>query len=55
MALYEVFGINAPVRRMVIEGVDADTIRRSAADAGMMTLRTVVSGAWPRGTRRSKK
>ena len=40
MALYEVFGINAPVRRMVIEGVDADTIRRSAADAGMMTLRT---------------
>jgi len=40
MALYEVFGINAHVRRMVIEGVDADTIRRSAADAGMMTLRT---------------
>ena len=40
MALYEVFGINAGVRRMVIEGVDADTIRRSAADAGMMTLRT---------------
>ena len=40
MALYEVFGIDAPVRRMVIEGVDADTIRRAAADAGMMTLRT---------------
>ena len=49
MALYEVFGINAQVRRMVIEGVDADTIRRSAADAGMMTLRTAGSGAWAGG------
>jgi len=39
IALYEVFGINAQVRRMVIDGVDADTIRKSASDGGMMTLR----------------
>ena len=31
MALYEVFGSMPQVRRMVIEGADGDTIRRSAA------------------------
>jgi type II secretory ATPase GspE/PulE/Tfp pilus assembly ATPase PilB-like protein len=39
LALYEVFWISAEVRRMVIEGVDGDTIRRHAAETGMMTLR----------------
>jgi len=39
MALYEVFGINAQVRRMVIDGTDADQIRKYAADSGMLTLR----------------
>jgi general secretion pathway protein E len=37
--VYEVFGINAEVRRMVIDGIDGDAIRRTAAGAGMMTLR----------------
>ena len=31
--------MNAPVRRMVIDGVDGDEIRRHAAGTGMMTLR----------------
>ncbi len=39
MALYEVFWINAGVRRMVLDGVDGDTLRRHAVEAGMMTLR----------------
>jgi type IV pilus assembly protein PilB len=39
MALYEVFWVNAQVRRMIIDGVDADQIRKHAADSGMMTLR----------------
>ncbi len=39
MALYEVFGINAQVRRMVMDGVDGDQIRKYAADSGMVTLR----------------
>jgi type II secretory ATPase GspE/PulE/Tfp pilus assembly ATPase PilB-like protein len=39
MALYEVFWINAQVRRMIINGVDGDEIRRSATKAGMVTLR----------------
>jgi type IV pilus assembly protein PilB len=39
MALYEVFWINAQVRRMVIDGVDSDQIRKYVADAGMVTLR----------------
>ena len=39
IAVYEVFGIDAEVRRMVIDGIDADAIRRRAAGAGMMTLR----------------
>ena len=41
MALYEVFGINAQVRRMVIDRVDADQIRKHAADCGMVSLREV--------------
>jgi type II secretory ATPase GspE/PulE/Tfp pilus assembly ATPase PilB-like protein len=39
MALYEVFAITAQVRRMIIDGVDGDAIRRSAIQAGMLTLR----------------
>jgi len=39
IALYEVFEINAQVRRMIIEGRDGDTIRSYAADTGMITLR----------------
>jgi type IV pilus assembly protein PilB len=38
-ALYELFWIDAQVRRMVIEGVDADQIRKYAADSGMVSLR----------------
>jgi general secretion pathway protein E len=41
MALYEVFGINAQVRRMMIDGVDDDQIRKHAADSGMVSLREV--------------
>jgi general secretion pathway protein E len=39
MALYEVFWVNAAVRRMVLDGADGDTIRQHAIEAGMMTLR----------------
>ena len=39
IAVYEVFGIDALVRRMVIDGIDADAIRRTAAAGGMMSLR----------------
>ena len=39
MALYEVFWVNAQVRRMIIDGVDADQIRKHAGDSGMVSLR----------------
>src|SRR5262249_27409559 len=39
MALYEGFGINAQVRRMGIDGTDADQIRKHATDSGMLSLR----------------
>jgi type II secretory ATPase GspE/PulE/Tfp pilus assembly ATPase PilB-like protein len=39
MALYEVFWVNAQVRRMVIENTDADLIRKYAAGNGMVSLR----------------
>jgi type IV pilus assembly protein PilB len=39
MAVYELFAVNAQVRRMIIDGVDADQIRKYAADSGMVTLR----------------
>jgi type IV pilus assembly protein PilB len=39
MALFEVFWINAQVRRFIIDGVDGDEIRRYAIQAGMVTLR----------------
>ncbi len=39
MALYEVFWVNAQVRRMIIDGADADLIRKYAADNGMVSLR----------------
>jgi len=39
MALYEVFWVNAPVRRMVLDGCDGDGLRRHATESGMMTLR----------------
>ena len=39
MALYEVFWVNAQVRRMIIDNVDADQIRKHAAESGMVTLR----------------
>jgi type IV pilus assembly protein PilB len=38
-ALYEVFWINAAVRRMVLDGADSDTVRRHAIESGMTTLR----------------
>ena len=39
MALYEVFWVNAAVRRMVLDGSDGDSLRRHAVESGMMTLR----------------
>jgi type IV pilus assembly protein PilB len=39
MALYEVFWLNAAVRRMVLDGADGDTLRRHAIEGGMVTLR----------------
>jgi type IV pilus assembly protein PilB len=39
MALYEVFWVNAAVRRMVLDGADGDGLRRHAMESGMMTLR----------------
>ena len=39
MALYEVFWLNAVVRRMVLDGADGDTLRRHAMESGMVTLR----------------
>jgi len=39
MALYEVFWVDAQVRRMIIEGVDGDQVRKYAAGSGMVTLR----------------
>jgi type IV pilus assembly protein PilB len=39
MALYEIFWINAQVRRLVLDGADGDTIRKFALDNGMVTLR----------------
>ena len=39
MALYEVFWVDTQVRRMIIDGVDADQIRKHAADSGMVSLR----------------
>ncbi len=39
VALYEVFPITPAVRRMVVDGVDADRIYKEAVDAGMVTLR----------------
>jgi len=39
MALYEVFWVNAAVRRMVLDGADGDGLRRYATESGMMTLR----------------
>ena len=38
-ALYEVFWVNAAVRRMVLDGADSDAVRRYAVEGGMMTLR----------------
>jgi type IV pilus assembly protein PilB len=40
VALFEVLGINADVRGMVLEGVPADRIQKAALDGGMVTLRT---------------
>ena len=39
MALYEVFSVTAEVRRMVLDGADADVIHKYAVDAGMVTLK----------------
>ena len=39
MALFEVFWVNAQIRRMVIDGADGDLIRRFAAEQGMITLK----------------
>jgi len=39
MALYEVFWVNAGIRRMVLDGADGDTIRQRATEDGMTTLR----------------
>jgi len=50
MALYEVFWINAEVRRLILDGADGDQIRKHATEGGMVTLRhagfrQVVKGA----------
>jgi type IV pilus assembly protein PilB len=39
MALYEVFGVDAEVRRMLIDGADGDKIQRYAIESGMITLK----------------
>ena len=39
MALYEVFWVNAGIRRMVLDGADGDTLRQRATEDGMTTLR----------------
>jgi type II secretory ATPase GspE/PulE/Tfp pilus assembly ATPase PilB-like protein len=39
MALFEVFWVNAQIRRMVIDGADGDLIRRFAAEQGMISLK----------------
>ena len=39
MALYEVFAVDAEVRRMLIDGADGDKIQRYAVESGMVTLR----------------
>jgi len=39
MALYEVFSIDAEVRRMLIDGADGDKIQRYAVESGMVTLK----------------
>ncbi|MDP2712220.1 MAG: GspE/PulE family protein, partial [Solirubrobacteraceae bacterium] len=38
MALYEVFAVDAEVRRMLIDGADGDKIQRYAIESGMLTL-----------------
>jgi len=38
-ALYEVLGVDAEVRRMLIDGADGDKIQRYAVESGMITLR----------------
>jgi type IV pilus assembly protein PilB len=40
MALYEVFWVNAQIRRLVLEGADDDVIRKHAAESGMVNLRS---------------
>jgi type IV pilus assembly protein PilB len=39
MALYEVFSVDAEVRRMLIDGADGDKIQRYAVESGMVTLK----------------
>jgi type IV pilus assembly protein PilB len=39
MALYEVFAVDAQVRRMIVDGVDADRILACAVKSGMVSLR----------------
>jgi len=39
LALYEVFWVNANVRRMVMDGADGDVIRKYAVDSGMVPLK----------------
>ena len=39
MALYEVFAVDAEVRRMLIDGADPDKIQRYAIESGMVTLK----------------
>ena len=39
MALYEVFSVDAEVRRMLIDGADGGKIQRYAVESGMVTLK----------------
>jgi type IV pilus assembly protein PilB len=39
MALYEVFSVDAEVRRMLIDGADGDKIQRYSIESGMVTLK----------------
>ncbi len=41
MAIYEVFPINAQVRRLVLDGADGDRIYRHAVETGMATLKSI--------------
>ena len=49
IAVYEVFSLDARVRRMVVEGADYDSIRQYAVESGMTTLLQIGLGKVAKG------